>query len=72
MVLQKIPIQVSYQNHSVLGIVEWHLRILIKALSGSGYMTLTMMFIGVFQTFLIDELIYQKQDKGGNCEQIYT
>jgi len=29
---------------------------------------LTMLFIGVFHTYLIDEVIYKKQDKGGNCE----
>jgi len=34
-------------------------------------MTLKMVFIGIFPTFLTDELVYQKLDNGGNCERIY-
>jgi hypothetical protein len=37
-----------------------------------GYVTLKMLPIGFFYSFLADELVYQKQDKGGNCERIHT
>ena len=37
-----------------------------------GYVTFTTLFIGVFHKFLADKLVYRMQDKGVNCERIYT
>jgi hypothetical protein len=36
------------------------------------YVTLMMLFIGVFHTSFTDKLVYQKQNKRSNYERIYT